>query len=53
MRNFVFEEGVVLFVVFVPSSCRVQKYLVDKYYVVDQFYSILFVGYYSIVVDFA
>ena len=39
MPNFVFEGKIVLFVVFVWSAFRVQKYLVDNYYLVDQYHS--------------
>ena len=37
MPNFVFEGDIVLFVVFVRSTCGFQKYLVEKYYLVDLF----------------
>ena len=42
LLNFVFEGKIVLFVVFVRSACRVQKYLVENYYLVDQYFSSFF-----------
>ena len=44
--NFVGLKNVVVFV-FILSSYRVQKYLVDNYYLVGQYYSnLFFVGYF-------
>ena len=49
---FVVGEKVVVFVVFVLRSCRVQKYMVDNYSLVDQYSSNRFFrGFYCIVVD--
>ena len=35
-------EGVVVFAVFVLSSCSVQKFLIDRYYLVGHYYCIIF-----------
>ena len=44
--NFAVEEIVVVYVVFDLSSYRVQRYLVDKYYLIDQNrFNYFFVGY--------
>ena len=42
MPNLIFEKVVVVFALLVESSCKVRKYLVEKYTLVDLFYSVTF-----------